>query len=50
MGEFGWCDVLGTWMLMDPQEELSVIYMHQRTPNLEKYVQTHLRSMIYSMI
>ena len=50
VGEFGWCGVLGTWMLMDPEEELSVIYMHQRTPNLEKYVQTHLRSMIYSMI
>lgn len=50
VGEFGWCGVLGTWMLMDPEEELSVIYMHQRTPNLEKYVQTHLRSMIYSVL
>ena len=50
VGEFGWCGVLGTWMLMDPAERLSVIYMHQRTPNLEEYVQTHLRAMIYGML
>lgn len=48
VGEFGWCGVLGTWVLMDPEEELTVVYMHQRYPNLEKYVQTHLRTMIYS--
>ena len=47
VGEFGWCGVLGTWVLMDPEEKLSVVYMHQRYPNLEKYVQTHLRAMIY---
>lgn len=49
-GEFGWCGVLGTWVLMDPAEELTVVYMHQRYPNLEKYVQTHLRPMIYGAI
>lgn len=48
IGEFGWCGVLGTWVLMDPEEELTVVYMHQAFPNLEKYVQTHLRAMIYS--
>lgn len=50
VGEFGWCGVLGTWVLMDPEEELTVVYMHQAFPNLEKYVQTHLRAMIYSAI
>lgn len=50
VGEFGWCGVLGTWVLMDPSEELTVVYMHQRTPNLEKYVQEHLREMIYGML
>lgn len=49
-GEFGWCGVLGTWVLMDPEEKLTVVYMHQRYPNLEKYVQTHLRAMIYAAI
>lgn len=50
VGEFGWCGVLGTWVLMDPEEDLTVVYMHQRYPNLEKHVQTHLRSMIYAAI
>ncbi len=50
VGEFGWCGVLGTWVLMDPEEELTVVYMHQRYPNLEAYVQIHLRQMIYSLI
>lgn len=50
VGEFGWCGVMGTWVLMDPEEELTIVYMHQRFPNLEKYVQTHLRSMIYSAL
>ncbi|MBQ0000222.1 MAG: beta-lactamase family protein [Clostridiales bacterium] len=50
VGEFGWCGVMGTWVLMDPEEELTVVYMHQRFPNLEKYVQTHLRAMIYGAL
>lgn len=50
VGEFGWCGVLGTWVLMDPTEQLTAVYMHQRYPNLEKYVQTHLRPMIYGAI
>ena len=50
VGEFGWCGVLGTWVLMDPTEQLTAVYMHQRTPNLEEYVQTHLRPMIYSLL
>ena len=50
VGEFGWCGYLGTWVLMDPEEQLTVVYMHQSNPNLEKYVQTHLRAMIYSAL
>ena len=50
VGEFGWCGVLGTWVLMDPAEQLTVVYMHQRTPNLEEYVQPHLRAMIYATL
>ena len=50
VGEFGWCGFLGTWVLMDPAEELTVVYMHQRFPNLEAYVQTSLRRLIYDAI
>lgn len=49
-GEFGWCGVLGTWVLMDPAEKLTAVYMHQRYPNLEKYVQLSLRPLIYGLI
>ena len=34
VGEFGWCGVMGTWVLMDPAEGLTAVYMHQRMPNL----------------
>ena len=50
VGEFGWCGVLGTWVMMDPAERLTAVYMHQRTPNLEAYVQRHLRPMIYALV
>lgn len=50
VGEFGWCGVLGTWVMMDPEERLTAVYMHQRYPNLESYVQLHLRPMIYGAI
>ena len=49
-GEFGWCGVLGTWVLMDPAEQLTAVYMHQRYPNLETFVQRHLRTMIYAAL
>lgn len=49
-GEFGWCGVLGTWVLMDPERGLVCVYMHQRYPNLEKYVQLGLRPLIYGLI
>lgn len=48
--EFGWCGVLGTWVLMDPERHLTAVYMHQRYPNLEKYVQLSLRPLIYDLI
>jgi CubicO group peptidase (beta-lactamase class C family) len=50
VGEFGWCGVLGTWVLMDPEEQLTAVYMHQRYPNLEEYVQLHLRPLIYGAL
>lgn len=50
VGEFGWCGVLGTWVMMDPEENLTAVYMHQRYPNLEAYVQRHLRPLVYGLI
>ncbi|WP_066337993.1 serine hydrolase domain-containing protein [Metabacillus litoralis] len=47
IGEFGWSGLLGTWVLIDPKEKLSAVYMQQMMPNLEAYHQPRLRSVIY---
>lgn len=47
VGEFGWCGVLGTYILMDPKEQLTICYMHQKMPNLEEYIQPKLKAIIY---
>lgn len=50
VGEFGWSGLLGTWVLIDPKEKLSAVYMQQMMPNLEAYHQPRLRSVIYGAI
>ncbi|MGM7724228.1 serine hydrolase domain-containing protein [Metabacillus sp. Hm71] len=47
IGEFGWSGLLGTWVLIDPKEKLSAVYMQQMMPNFEAYHQPRLRSVIY---
>ncbi len=50
LGEFGWCGLAGTWVLIDPKEKLSAVYMQQMMPNFEAYHQPRLRNVIYSSI
>jgi CubicO group peptidase (beta-lactamase class C family) len=39
LGEYGWAGALGTWVFIDPQEELFAVYVHQKTPvEHEEYV------------
>ncbi|MBP3951631.1 serine hydrolase domain-containing protein [Bacillus suaedae] len=47
IGEFGWSGMAGTWVLIDPKENLSAVYMQQMLPNLEAFHQPRLRSVIY---
>ena len=49
-GEFGWSGLLGTWVMMDPIERLSAVYMQQMLPNLEGYHQPRLRGVIYGSL
>ncbi|MBU9713218.1 beta-lactamase family protein [Bacillus tamaricis] len=46
VGEFGWSGLAGTWVLIDPKEKLSAVYMQQMMPNLEEYHQPRLRNVI----
>lgn len=50
LGEFGWCGMAGTWVLIDPKEELSAVYMQQMFPNFEAYHQPRLRAVIYGAL
>jgi CubicO group peptidase (beta-lactamase class C family) len=49
-GEFGWSGLAGTWVLIDPQEKLSAVYMQQMIPNFEAYHQPRLRNVIYGAL
>jgi CubicO group peptidase (beta-lactamase class C family) len=49
VGEYGWAGAAGTWALIDPEEGLAVVYMHQLKPNnREEYCHPRLRAAIYS--
>ena len=48
--EFGWCGYAGTWVLIDPSESLSAVYMQQMIPNFEAYHQPRLRAVLYGCL
>jgi len=50
IGEFGWCGMAGTWVLIDPKEKLSAVYMQQMFPNFEAYYQPRIRAVIYGAL
>jgi CubicO group peptidase (beta-lactamase class C family) len=47
IGEFGWTGGAGTWAFMDAKEGVSVVYMHQMMPNMEKYHHLRVRACAY---
>ncbi len=49
-GEFGWSGLAGTWLSVDPAEELCAVYMQQMLPSDEHYYQPRLRSAVYGTI
>jgi CubicO group peptidase (beta-lactamase class C family) len=50
IGEYGWAGMGGSWLLIDPKEELSVVYMQQMLPSLEPYIVNRLRAGIYGAL
>ncbi|MCT2536867.1 beta-lactamase family protein [Aquibacillus koreensis] len=50
IGEFGWSGLAGTWVMIDPKEKISAVYMQQMFPNFEAYHQPRLRSVIYGSL
>lgn len=50
IGEYGWSGLAGSWLLIDPKEELSVVYMQQMLPSLEPYITPRLRAVVYGAL
>jgi CubicO group peptidase (beta-lactamase class C family) len=50
VGEFGWNGMAGTYLLVDPEEELVIVYMQQLYPSMEGRVQPRLRNIVYSCL
>lgn len=46
VGEFGWTGMLGTYVSIDPEEKLSIVYMHQMDPNMEEYHHHRVRAVV----
>ena len=46
IGEFGWGGAAGTWMMIDPMEEMAAVYMQQLWPTMGEYIQPRLRAVI----
>lgn len=49
-GEFGWTGAGGTYTLIDPTEQVAIVYMHQRMPNLEREHHHRIRNAVYAAL
>lgn len=49
-GEYGWAGALGTWMLIDPKEDIFLVYVHQRTPVEHEAYVPQLTCAVYSSL
>lgn len=50
MGSFGWTGGLGTWCEADPVSHVSIVYMHNMSPNQELYHHHKVRETAYACL
>ena len=50
IGEFGWTGMMGTYVVIDPSERVSVVYMHNLQPNMEEYTHHRVRNIAFGAI
>ncbi|QAY67289.1 serine hydrolase domain-containing protein [Paenibacillus protaetiae] len=50
LGEFGWSGAAGSYAIMDPESQLTVMYAQHLVNNQEPYVHPRLRNMVYSCL
>lgn len=49
LGSFGWTGGFGTWCEADPEDGLSIVYMHNQIPNMEEYYHHLVRQVAYGL-
>ncbi|MGG1517065.1 serine hydrolase domain-containing protein [Paenibacillus oryzisoli] len=50
IGEFGWAGMAGSYVLIDPKEELTIVYMQQLLPSQEPFIHPRIRSVVYGAL
>lgn len=50
LGSFGWTGGFGTWCEADPEEGVSIVYMHNLMPNDEEYYHPRIRAVAYGLL
>ncbi len=50
LGAFGWTGGFGTWCESDPEEGVSIVYMHNLMPNMERYYHLRMRAVAYGCL
>ncbi|HKM00150.1 MAG TPA: serine hydrolase domain-containing protein [Mobilitalea sp.] len=50
LGAFGWTGGSGIWVEADPEEKVSIVYMHNMRPNEELYHHLRIRNVAYGCL
>lgn len=50
LGAFGWTGGAGTWCEADPEDGVSIVYMHNMMPNMELYYHHRMRNAAYGLV
>jgi len=50
IGEYGWAGMAGSWLLIDPREQLTVVYMQQMLPSREAFIANRIRNVVYGAL
>lgn len=50
IGEFGWSGMAGSYVVMDPEKKLTIVYMQQLVPSTEEEIHPRLRNIVYGCL
>lgn len=50
VGEFGWGGLAGSYVLIDPENDLTAVYTQHEIPSQEPYIHRRLRNILYSCL